>query len=359
MSEVNENLEIPVSLETPLSTSGEITPSTEIAATELPPIAEPVVVIPELTYSYQPTDEQGRAIGGKQVIKYTTPDELTAKLTEQTTLLIRKLRSETKKNRLGIQDDTTVEGQLYTAPVEFKPKTLTPDERYKLSRNLQDPEKFEEARDTLFESAFGAKPSDITSEISSLRADNIQMKAKMEADAFVSKNPDYVICTENFESVTNWMLRHNLAPVRDNFQKAFDALKEAGVLVTSTDVYSTPPPENPLTLPVEAIPATASEPTTTLPAETPVQFKPANIPTGLNRSNSTDAAVTRPATVDIVYERVGRDGKKEILTGLKAVEAMPSDELRRRTAHEPGFNKKLEKLEAEAQARRAAKNRQE
>lgn len=359
MSEVNENLETPVSLEAPLE-AAVLVEVPDLGAAVLVPVAEPVVVIPELTYSYQPTDEQGRAIGGKQVIKYTTPDELTAKLTEQTTLLIRKLRSETKKNRLGIQDDTTVEGQLYTAPVEFKPKTLTPDERYKLSRNLQDPEKFEEARDTLFESAFGAKPSDITSEISSLRADNIQMKAKMEADAFVSKNPDYVICTENFESVTNWMLRHNLAPVRDNFQKAFDALKEAGVLVTSTDVYSTPPPETPPTLPVEAIPATASEPITTLPAETPpVHFAPAHIPTGLNRSNSTDAAVTRPATVDIVYERIGRDGKKETLTGLKAVEAMPSDELRRRTAHEPGFNKKLEKLEAEAQARRAAKNRQE
>jgi hypothetical protein len=347
MSEINETeINEPI-----LDANGEVVPSIETPVTPEP------VVIPELRYEYQPTDEQGRPIGGKQVIKYTTPDDLAAKFAEQNTLLVRKLRDETKKNRLGISDSTPIEGARYVAAMDFTPKTLTNDERYKLSRNLQDPDKFEEARDLLFESSFGVKPSDLTATIQGLQADNIQMKAKQEADAFVAATPDYVKCAENFEAITSWMVRYDLAPVQDNFRKAFDTLKAAGVLVESNDVYNTPSVTPTPEVQLE-VPAALDQQTPPQEAivEKPVVFAPANIPTGLNsRNSSAEAPRANTAGSAITYTHTFPDGRTETFTGSKAIEMMPSDELRRRSNRDPNFNKLLEKLEAEQQARRAAR----
>ena len=47
-------------------------------------------------------------------------------------------------------------------------------------------------------------------------------------------NPDYVKCQSNFEAITSWMVRYDLAPVRENFQLAYDKLKAAGnILILS------------------------------------------------------------------------------------------------------------------------------
>src|SRR5258708_3663370 len=88
---------------------------TEPVLTEVP-IETPAVE--EKTYVYQPTDEQGRPIGGKQVIKYVTQEDLVSKLQEQNVLILRKLRSETRKNRLGITDESEApaDGQRFSAP---------------------------------------------------------------------------------------------------------------------------------------------------------------------------------------------------------------------------------------------------
>ena len=37
-------------------------------------------ILPELRYSFQPTDDEGRPLGAKQVIKYKTSEELADKL---------------------------------------------------------------------------------------------------------------------------------------------------------------------------------------------------------------------------------------------------------------------------------------
>ena len=90
-----------------MSNENQVLPESNV--TETPSTPEVIVEVPvveERTHIYQPTDEQGRPIGGKQVIKYTTQDELVNKLQEQNVLIfLRKLREETRKNRLGISDD--------------------------------------------------------------------------------------------------------------------------------------------------------------------------------------------------------------------------------------------------------------
>lgn len=293
----------------------------------------------EKTYTYQPTDEEGRPIGGKQVIKYTTQDELVDKLRTQNTLLIRKLRQETKKGRLGIGEDEVVpeNAQRFSDPLEFNPRELTQDERYDISRRLLDPTTSAEAASALVEAQLGAPLSQIGRTMQTIQQDNISLRAKVEANAFVAENPDYYKCQENFEALASWIVRYNLAPVKDNFQKAYDTLKAQGILIEGAALPPEPvAPVEPVVVPVEPV---VVEPVPVVPV--------VRIPTGLTREEASDSGVLVKTGSDITYElTVG--GQKRVLTGLAAINAMPGEEYKRRLLTDREFGKKVEKLETEA-----------
>jgi hypothetical protein len=328
---------------------------TDVSDTLVTPVT-PEPVLEEKTHVYQPTDELGRPIGGKQVIKFRTTDELVAKMQEQSVLLIRKLREQTKKNRLGINDldEISAEAPKFESPIDFQPRVLTPDQRVKLSRDLLDPENLDEATDTLFEAKFGIKPQTLGKVVSDLQADNINMKARLEADAFVAANPSYVICGENFSAITNWMLRYDLAPVRENFQKAYDTLRADGILIERSEpeqvVESTPSP-TPVVTPTftpTVTPASTDEPVV---EPKPTTYAPSRIASGLTRDLSTDVGTVRPVGDDIVYEVIV-GGQKRVYKGLAALDAMPSDVYKHRINHEKGFAQKAEKVMAEAEKKK-------
>lgn len=332
----------------------EVQPVTEVTETPVVETPAPVLAPVELRYEYQPSDELGRPLGAKQVIKYTNHEELAAKLTEQNTLLIRKLREETRKNRLGVLDTETIpdDAPRYEEPFSIQPRVLTAEERVQISRDLLDPDKCDEAAETLLESRMGAKPAKFTERFANLEADLMRLRAKAESDAFVADNPGYVKCQENFEAITNWMMRYGLAPVKTNFQRAYDKLRTDKVLIEHYDdaadpVVETPAPViepvlAPVEIPVEEIPPA--------PVEVPKPVH-ARIPTGLNRNTSDDVGAPRSVGDDIVYE-VTVGGKKRRFTGLSAINAMPADEYKRRVLSDPTFAKKEEQLEREAAERR-------
>lgn len=287
----------------------------------------------EQTYIYQPTDKDGRPIGGKQVIKYTTQDELIAKLQDQNILLIRKLRDETKKVRLGIEEKEDLPDAVkFDSPVEFSPRDLSEEERYELARKLTDPVTASQAAQELVEASLGAPLSKIGETLQSIQRDNIALKAKIEVNLFISENPDYYKCPENFEAISSWMLRYDLAPVKANFQKAYDTLKGQGLLVEG------PAPVVPVIVPVE----TVEVPVIPVPAPTH------RIPSGLTREEASDVNTTIGTPVHVqVGSEITYVLNGQTLTGLKAVAAMPSDEYRRRLA-DKNFAKLVDKLEAEA-----------
>ena len=313
-------------------------------------VIEAVVEQPvEKVYTYQPTDESGRPIGGKQVIKYFTHEELAQKLQEQNVLLIRKLRKETRNNRLGILEDETIpdDAQRFTGTPEFAPRELNDDERFDLSRKLLDPVTAIDAMNTLFEAAMGAKPQDFGKRVQKVELDNVRLRAKIEADAFVSENPGYYGCKENMEAVTSWMLRYDLAPVQANFQKAYDTLQAQGVLVEG-------PAEEAQVIPPPVVVAPVVEPTSTTGEEhvavvretLPVQA-PVRVATGLNGDNSSDVGIPPQTGSSIVY-KVVINGAEKVFTGLAAIQAMPGDEYKRRLLTDKNFGKEVDKLEAES-----------
>jgi len=286
----------------------------------------------EKEYKYQPTDAEGRPIGGIQVIKYTTADELAEKLREQNILLIRKLREQTKKIRLGVVETEEIDESAPTFDgfTEFTPRDLTDEERYDLARKLQDPTTAFEAVNTIVEAQVGAPLNEIGSEVTHLRQENLNLKAKLEAEAFSRDNPDYYKCQENLENITAWMVRYNLQPVKANFQKAYDTLKQQGVMILGAAPTQ------------EVVPAV--EPVTEqIQQQEPVVIK--RVSSGLNNDDSSSIGTPIAPGSDIVYEFVV-DKQTHRLTGAQAIAAMPSDEYKKRLLHDKDFAGKVEKLMA-------------
>lgn len=350
-------------------------PVIEQPVNEIPAPAAPIEATPapvELTYEYQPTDEHGRPIGGRQVIKYRTPDELAKKFEKANIELQRELRKLKKNQRLGIVEEETIpaDAPRFDSVVEFNPRELSADERVRLSRDLSDPERFSQASDTLFEATVGAKPQVLRETMNNLQVTNLRLLARIESDAFMAANPDYYKCKENADTLTNWMTKHNLRPIQANFQLAFDTLDAAGLLLKAPNVREEAPvTPTPVSTPAPAQPeVTEQTPVNTQPVqaepsritmETPAQPKRPVVPppTGLTRNQAADTGVARTLSDEIVFEVEvkGRDGKptgdKKVYKGLAAVERMPSDEYKRRLRFEPGFRQKVEQLEAAAAKR--------
>ena len=150
--------------------------------------------------------------------------------------------------------------------------------------------------------------------LTNLQQKELERQAKIEADAFVATTPEYVKCDTNFQSITSWMVKHGLDPVRENFRVAFETLKPV-LIVNET---APPPPAPVAEVPVVVPPVVA-------PTVAPPSSHIPGLPSGVNREQgAVDAGVQRSAGDDIVYEQRDRAGNVvRVLKGMAAINAMP------------------------------------
>lgn len=363
LAEVTELLKSPVVAPQDQPTLEEIDPSMPAR----PPVqtsvrdrvpAAPVVAVPvaavasvapvELTYEYQPLDEHNRPMGGKQVIKYHTPDELAQKLTEQNTLLIRKLRQVTRENRLGTPATENIpsEAARFENVAEYKEKPLTADERFQLTQDLNDPEKFASARDRLLESAVGVTPAELRRRLNDQQMTILQLRAKenfltfAEQQAFLTGHGE--TDTENAQILTDWMFKNKLAPTVDNFQSASSTLRSAGLLNEAPVVQQVHVPQHIAVVPVESVVPKAQEPVVPpvrINEPEPVQPKRhSQVPSGLNDRVSSASGVPPASATD------------NSLT-LADIDAMSGDQYKK-AARNPAFVKLVNRLSQEAAEKR-------
>jgi hypothetical protein len=293
-----------------------------VAPTEVSVAVAPVVpVVPvapvELRYEYQPTDEHGRPLGGKQVIKYTTPDELASKLVEQNTQLVRRLREVTRKQRLGITDneEVTAEAEFISVP-EFNPRELSPEERFQLSQDINDPAKSVDAINTLIEASVGMSAAKLRETTANNTFTLQQLTAKSNYDTFEKSAADFYPCAENKQTLIDWMVKTGLQPSIANFQKAQSTLSKAGLLVDRPIVQEVVPvaPVAPAQVPNSQAPA-VPESRIAL-AEQPQIKRQVKVSSGLNEANSSttnSAAIAAPM----------------ISVTLADIEKMPADQYKR------------------------------
>lgn len=287
-------------------------------------IKEVSTEVKEFEIRYQAVDDLGRPLGAEQVFRGKSQQEVLDKVAEANKNLIKLNRELNRKIRLGEfeQDQLPPEASKITNTL-LQPKQLSPEEKAQFARDILDPEKFDSVNEKLIEAQLGAKPEDIRNRINRQEQRLADIEAKQEAEAFAYSNPDYYICPENFRTITSWMVKNNLSPVRENFQLAYDKLKAEGLMVSAP--LPVPDPVQ-VQAPVHVDPA---------PAPVPVQREefidgptPVRQPSGLTREISSP---------------VGTPVNKNTLT-RRDIEKMPSDEYKRRILTDRNFAKQVDEL---------------
>lgn len=304
-------------------------------------------VVPELTYEYQPLDEFNRPLGGKQVIKYHTPDELADKLAHQNTLLVRKMRELNKKLRLGGTDEFVpppTATKMSELMPQFEPKNITAEAAFQLSQDLQDPAKVKDAANRLLEITVGMSGDEIRGFLTKQQFERVQLSAAQNFEEFVRFTSDYkgVDSIENRETISDWVIKHGLAPTVDNFKLAHHELSQAGLLVGSPVQQQEPIAPAPAATPaVVPQPVNNVAPKTQEPVVEPARIsvepqpqvqRPVKVPSGLNSS------LTSGTAGDIIPQEQG------LALTLHELDRMSADEYRKRSM-DPRFREAVDRLE--------------
>ena len=292
---------------------------------ETPVVQEPVATPEppkEFRYEFQPTDENGASLGGKQVIVYDgTPEDLGKKMAVQNTELIRMSRKLKRDLHLsGAVNDQIPDSAPRFDPskYELKPEPLTAEERIQLAQDMLDPEKMDAASDRIFRARFG-DPNALRTRLARVEQIVDRSNVHEEAKAFMRERPDYYPHNENLKTLAAWIEKYQLDPIKENFSLAYDTLKEYMVPRPTPAPVSVQPPPEPAPAPVIPTPAPR------LPS------------TGLTRSNASDSGPV--ASIGITRQELDK---------------MSGDEYKRRLLHEKGFREKVEAVDrAEIERRQA------
>lgn len=321
----------------------------------VPPAVIPAVVplapvsneLPEQSFSWQPKDEHGRPMGGLQVIKYKTQEEKDEKFVKANNSLLIELRKRVREQRLGLtpEENIPTEAQRFDGIVEFKPKSLTAEERFQITQDLNDPEKFDDARDRLLESAIGVPPSKLISILNSQQMESLQLRAKQNFDTFIASGPDFYADAENTKTLTDWMFKNKLAPTVDNFNLASSTLKAAGLLLDAPVVRQEPVPTlaPASVLPVE--PEVKAQPLVVPPSRIAPEVQPqpkrhSQVPSGLN---------------DRISSATGLSPAEGHSLTLADIDRMSGDQYKAKMK-DPAFRKLVDTLEKEAALKRQQRN---
>ena len=308
------------------------------------PAAPTPAIDVEQRYEYQPVDKHGRKVGGLQVIKYKTQDELVKKLTENHIEAIRWGREEHAARVVGkpVDDDgSDIPADAERGSVEFvelKAKPLTTEERFAIIQDMQDPAKFEEGRARLFESEFGVPTSKVRELLNTSQVAAKQAVVEASFAEFQRETPDFYPDVDNITKLTGWMAKHELLPTVKNFKTAYAAMVKQDCLNIAPVVQQVASAAVPAAEPEPKTAAPVVPETRISPVAEPVQAPRSQAPSGLNDRTSSSTG-NRPAS------------DANSLT-LADIEKMSADEYKRRLK-DPAFGKYVEQLEAVAAQKRA------
>ena len=325
---------------------------TESSAPDAPPVADTLK-----THEWQPVDEHGRPLGGKQVIKYKDQEDLLAQIQTNYQQAIRRLRQVTRDARLGlVKEDIPNDADRFENPPTFQPRDLTAEERFEISQQINDPEKVGAARDRLLESAIGVPLPQLRKILSDadirerqqLAYDNYIQFVQSESAGAVGYRHD----EDNAKTLTDWMFKNRLAPTVKNFVYAAKTLKESGLIleapVRHQETPVVPAPATPVAAPAQPVDGAPAQPQATSDGRITVTearpVRPTRVPSGLNDrvSSATD------------QKQVGEVTKALHEITLADIDKMPADLYRKQIQSNPAFAKLVNKLEAEATQRRPA-----
>lgn len=185
-------------------------------------------------YSWQPTLEDGKPIGGVQVVEAEKAEDIPAKIAENYNHLYRRNRDLMREKEL-----TAVPPQ--SGAPKLTPRPLTPEERMRIAREFTDPEKVDTALDLALEAKLGAKPQTVADTYNRTDENTAAIRAAQEASAWRDMHPEFYASQQNCTDLATWIQSRGLTFTTANFQKAYEALTPA--LETAPPSASEIPPK--------------------------------------------------------------------------------------------------------------------
>ncbi|HEX3682211.1 MAG TPA: hypothetical protein VHU83_06680 [Bryobacteraceae bacterium] len=252
---------------------------------------------------------------GSPVQKFygSTKQQVIAKLIEAQSHATKKIREQKRLLKTGHAQ--TEPAQPVT---EFKPRSLSTDEQWRISQDLQDPTKTASAVKRLIEAEIGAPVDIVRSTLNLAQQQARRAKWIEEARVFVDEQPDYHNVPENERLLVQYLESHKLDYTATNLAVAFEDLSSGGLLQVKPATDNSPGPE--------PAPEQVTQPTGE-------RVRPRSAQTGIPARASTP----RPAPVQV---RLTAD----------EVNRMSPEEYRRRL-NDPQFRAAVDKLFAPAPQR--------
>jgi len=263
------------------------------------------VELPEQTYEYVITDDNGKQIGGKQVFKYRTQDELIEKL-KTANIHVRRMAQKLREEKILNGTETPAEATA-AQPLQLRQR-LSAEERTAWQEKLQDPA-------TAAQAQYMLDRDDDRGVQNDLLVSNYESRILLALESFKNRNRDYVGGDDTAAKLIGYIERRNLDPTdARNYQRAYDVLRESGIIVTSGNQVTEPE--------LATVPPTVREEKTVpnaAPVETPArisevvppQKRPvAQIPTGLSNADQVsdvDNPIAKPNWLTVrVYLKDGK-----------------------------------------------------
>ena len=270
------------------------------------PVLETPAELPEKTYEYVITDDNGKQIGGKQVFKYRTQDELIEKLRDSN-VHVRRMAQKLREDQL--MNGTEVPAEATAAEPLVLRQRLSAEERAAWEAKLEDPAEAAKAQYVL-------DRDDDRGVQNTLLTSNYENRVLLAIESFKNRNRDYVSSQDNAAKLIGYVERRGLDPTNPrNYQKAYDVLRENGIIADASGnqvAETVLAPAPPTVREEKTVPAAAPAPAATRISEPAVAAKrlAAQIPTGLsNVDQVSEGESTIPQPHWLTVRVYLKDGK--------------------------------------------------
>jgi hypothetical protein len=253
----------------------------EVPATEVAAPAEAAPVMKDFTYSYQMTTEDGKPMMGLQVGKYRAEKELPIET------FASAIRAHEMATRALIANKRKQQAEASAPAVPAVPVAAVPTDEQKA----------------------------------------LIIQGQQAVTEFRRITPEYAPTDANSKALIGFILENDLQPTLESFQLAYTTLSKAGRLesvpaVRQPQAIVHTSQEAPVERPTEEIPAA---PVNSVRARS----TPPRLPTGLNRSNSSDEGSkllrSRPRYTDEEIEKMSAEQYKKLVVEPEFAERKRKD----------------------------------
>jgi len=193
----------------------------------------------KFTIQTQFKDEQGSPVGPLQYFEADSLEELLEKKDVAHQNAAVKLYETRKANKLGVALEPDKDEPIQT----FEARSLSAEERIKVTKALNDPATAPEAYRTLLEAEFGAPAESIREALRKIEIDKRVGAIQFAISEFKSAHPEYIESVENAAILKKYMEKLDYAYTKKNLEIAFEDLRRDELILVrapKTEVPVTP-----------------------------------------------------------------------------------------------------------------------